>query len=83
MSWTPELRKQHRRVCPTQRITQRDPEVLAEEYAQWRHQQGLTSPVAVFPRGKSNQSLPNRVRDALSRAGCQDQVEVDPEEYKL
>ena len=82
MNWTPELRKQHRRVCPTQRITQRDPEIQAEEYAFWRHQQGLTSPVAVFPEGKSNRSPSNRVRDALRNAGCQDQVEVAPEEYK-
>ena len=82
MSWTPELRKQHRRcVTNWKRPTLMGAEEQVRRYLAWRAEQGLTGPVAVFPRQGGSRHVTNRVRGALWRSGVLETVEVDVEDY--
>lgn len=83
-NWTPELRKQHRKMLTNwRRSTPRDPETLAKDYACWRWEQGISNnePVSVFPYGKSARAVSDRTRQALEELGLRVQLTIDPENY--
>ena len=85
-NWTPELKKQLRKVTTNWKRLGRvatDPEILADSYAQWRIDNGLEDcPVAVFPDIKGQGKRQWQARMILKcRLPKAERVYVDPADY--